>query len=189
MSEQRINTKRDLPVHRLRMLAAAAFAASLASLAIGVPSAYAGPASITCTGTETATYSPGLGLIPRTVTLNVSAAFGPCISSNPAIASGTAGTPPGGVPARLACVSLLSPSAGEAVIRWNNGTTSRYSFNRSSQTVAGQLISTATGKVIAGEFLGRSVLSILVSPAPNLLDCLSRGGLTKRTGAVTLAIA
>lgn len=188
MSEQRVNPKRAMPVPRLRIPAAAAVAAVLASLAIGIPSAYAGTASITCTGTETATYSPGLGLVPRTVTLNVSAAFAPCISTNPMIASGTAGTPPGGVPARLACLSPLSPASGEAVIRWNNGTTSRYSFNRSSQTVAGQLISTATGKVIAGEFLGRSVLSILVSPAPNLLDCLRPGGLTKRTGTVTLAI-
>jgi hypothetical protein len=54
--------------------------------------------------------------------------------------------------------------------------------------VAGQLISTATGRVIAGEFLGRSVVSTVVSPAPNLLDCLSPSGLTARTGTVALTI-
>ncbi|HUR23284.1 MAG TPA: hypothetical protein VMZ73_05365 [Acidimicrobiales bacterium] len=160
----------------------------LVSLGTGLPSANASSPSITCTGTETATYSPGVKLVPRTVNLKVVATFNPCISTNASIASGTAGTPPNGVPASLACLSLLSPASGEAVIHWNNGTLSRYSFTRSSQTVAGQLISTATGKVIAGEFLGRSVVSTVVSPSLNVLDCLSPSGLTHRTGTVALTI-
>ncbi len=135
------------------------------------------------------TYSPGLKLFPRTVTLNVTANFDTCVSTNPAIASGSAGTPPGGVPAKLSCLNLASPGSGQATIRWNNGTTTRYAFTHSSHTVAGQLISTTTGAVIAGEFLGRSVLIVFASPAPNFLDCLSPGGLTQRTGVVTLTIA
>lgn len=174
---------------RLRIPVVAFAAVFLASLGTGLASASAATGgSITCTGTETATYSPGLTLVPRTVTLNVAATFNPCISTNPAIASGAAGTPPGGVPARLGCLSVLAPASGEAVIRWNNGTSSRYSFNRTSQTVAGQLISTATGKVIAGEFLGRSVVSTVAGPSLNLLDCLRPGGLTQRTATVALAI-
>jgi hypothetical protein len=159
----------------------------LASLTLAVPRAYADE-SITCVGTESLTYSPGLKLRKTTVTLHVTGTFSPCVSTNPAIESGITGTPPGGVPAALACMNLLSSSDGEAVIHWNNGTTSRYSFYTSSQTVAGQLISTTTGQVIAGEFLGRLVLITVVSPVPNLLDCVSPGGLTERTGNATLVI-
>ena len=171
-----------------RLLLATLFAAFLASLAIGAPGALASTGSVTCTGTETVTYSPGLRLFPRTVTLNVVANYGPCVSTNPGIASGTAGTPPGGVPATLSCLNFLTPASGVATIRWNNGTISRYSFTRSSSTVAGQLISTTTGQVIEGEFVGRSVLIVLVSPAPNLLNCLTPAGLTGRSGIATLTI-
>ena len=161
----------------------------LASMFVAVPGANASGGSIICTGTEVLTYNPGVRLFPRTVTLTVAANFGPCVSTNPAIASGSAGTPPGGVSAKLSCLNLLDSGSGQATIRWNNGTTSRYAFTRSSQTVGGQLISTTTGAVIAGEFLGRSVLVVSVSPAPNFLECLSPAGLTQRTGAVTLTIA
>ncbi|MEA2843024.1 MAG: hypothetical protein QOJ69_695 [Actinomycetota bacterium] len=176
-----------MPGRRLR--AVTLVAAILASLAVGVPGAHAVSPSVTCSGSEAATYNPGLQLTPRTVTLNVNATFGPCISTNPAISSGTAGTPPGGVPATLSCNSLLGTASGQAVIHWNNGTTTRYSFNRSSQTVLGQLITTASGPVIAGEFLGRSVSLTAVSPALNLLDCIRPSGLTSRTALVTLVIA
>ncbi len=161
---------------------------ALVSAFVAVPSAHAAGGSITCTGSEILTYSPGVKLFPRTVTLNVTANFDTCVSTNPAIASGSAGTPPGGVPATLSCLNLASPGSGQATIRWNNGTTSRYAFTHSSQTVLGQLITTTTGAVIAGEFLGRSVLIVFASPAPNFLDCLSPGGLTQRTGVVTLTI-
>jgi hypothetical protein len=160
----------------------------LALMLVGAPGAEASSGSITCTGTEVLTYNPGLQLFPRKVTLTVTAHFGPCVSTNPAIASGTAGTPPGGVPATLSCLALLSPGSGQASIKWNNGSTSQYTFSHSSQTVGGQLITTTTGTVIAGEFVGRSVLIVFVSPAPNFLDCLSFGGLTQRTGVVTLTI-
>lgn len=173
---------------RLRILVSVLCALFLSSLAIGVSSAYAAGGSITCTGTETATYNPGLQLTTRTVTLNVAAKFGPCVSSNPAISSGTAGTPPGGVSAQLSCLNVLDSSSGQSVLHWNNGTTSRYSFTRSSSTVAGQLVTTASGTVIAGEFLGRSVRTVSVSPVPNLLDCLRPGGLTRRSGVVALTI-
>jgi hypothetical protein len=174
---------------RLRLRAVALLAAVLGSLAVGVPSAHAATPTITCSGTEVANYNPGLRLTPRAVTLNVKADFQPCISTNPAIRSGTAGTPPGGVTTTLGCNSLLGTASGQAVINWNNGTTTRYSFNRSSQTVLGQLITTASGPVIAGEFLGRSVSVTAVSPSLNLLDCIRPSGLASRTGLVTLVIA
>ena len=171
-----------------RMLAAALPAVLLASLAVGIPSAHAGTGSITCSGSETLTYNPGLKLFERTVTLDVLANFGPCVSTNPAIQSGTAATPPGGVPAKLSCLNPLDLPSGVASIRWNNGTKSRYSFNQVTSTLAGQLVATTTGTVIEGEFLGRSLLIVFVSPAPNLLNCLSPSGLTARSGPITLSI-
>jgi len=92
------------------------------------------------------------------------------------------------VAASLSCLNLLDSSSGQATLKWKKGTTSRYSFNRSTQTVGGQLIATASGAVTAGEFLGRSVLVVSVSPALNFLDCLSPSGMTQRTGVVTLTI-
>lgn len=183
-----IGIQRRFARHRLAQAVVGLTAMTVAST-FAIPGASASDGSITCKGTEVLTYSPGVTLFPRMVTLTATANFGPCVSTNPAIASGSAGTPPGGVPATLSCLNLLDSSSGQATIRWNNGTTSRYAFNRSSQTVGGQLIATATGAVTAGEFLGRSVLIVSVSPAPNFLDCLSPGGMTQRTGVVTLTIA
>ena len=182
------------PRVQARMPAARRFAATLpavllTSLAVGMPSAHAATGSITCSGSETLTYNPGLKLFARTVTLNVLANFGPCSSTNPAITSGSAATPPGGVPAKLSCLNLVDTPSGVASIHWNNGTISRYSFNQVTSTLAGQLVATTTGTVIAGEFLGRSVMVVFVSPAPNLLDCLSPGGLTARRGSLTVSIA
>jgi hypothetical protein len=171
-----------------RRFAAALPAVLLASLAVGMPSAHASTESITCSGSETLTYNPGLKLFERTVTLDVVVNFGPCISTNPAISSGTAATPPGGVPAKLSCLNLLDSPTGVASIRWNNGTKSRYSFNQVTSTLAGQLVATTFGTVIEGPFLGRSLSIVFVSPAPNLLNCLSPSGLTARSGPVTLSI-
>ena len=183
-----IGTQRRFVRHRLAQVVVGLTAMTVATMFVAVSPANATGGSITCTGTEVLTYNPGLKLYSRTVTLTATANFGPCVSTNPAIASGSAGTPPGGVPAKLSCLNLLDSASGQATVRWNNGTSSRYAFNRTSQTVAGQLITTATGAVTAGEFLGRSVLLVSVSPAPNFLDCLSPGGLTQRTGVVTLTI-
>jgi hypothetical protein len=184
-----MGTQRRAVPHRLAHAVVGLAAITVASMFVAVPGANASDGSITCRGTEVLTYSPGLKMFTRTVTLNATANFGPCVSTNPAIASGTAGTPPGGVPANLSCLNLLDSSSGQATVKWNNGTTSRYFFNRITQTVGGQLIATASGAVTAGEFLGRSVLIVSVSPAPNFLDCLSPGGMTQRTGVVTLTIA
>ena len=181
-------TRADARMRTPRMRAAALPAVLLASLAVGMPSAHASTESITCSGSETLTYNPGLKLFARTVTLDVLANFRPCISTNPAISSGTAATPLGGVLAKLSCLNPLDLPSGVASVRWNNGTKSRYSFNQVTSTLAGQLVATTTGTVIEGEFLGRSILVVFVSPAPNLLNCLSPSGLTARSGPITVSI-
>ena len=65
----------------------------LVSAFVAVPTAHAAGGSITCTGSEVLTYSPGLKLSPKTVTLNVTAYFDTFVSMNPAIASGFVGIP------------------------------------------------------------------------------------------------
>jgi len=134
-----------------------------------------------------ATYSPGLQLMPRTVTLNVNVAFGPCVSTNPAINSATAGTPPGGVPARLGCLNLLDSASGQASF---TGTT-----RHQPEHVQPELPNGARPTRHDGDRHGhrrpvprRSVTTVAVSPAPNFLDCLSPGGLTQRSAVVTLTI-
>lgn len=165
--------------------------ALVAALLLGVAAAPAQALDqVTCAGTQTSTYNPGLQLLTtQTVTATVATHYGTCVSAaDPAIHSAS----PTLVQrqATLSCVALLSsaPAPGTVTYTWDNGRTSTFQYTNSLTQAAGLLTVTATGSIVSGEFAGASAVAVAEDVALPT-DCLAPGGLTSQTGAITLTIA
>jgi hypothetical protein len=169
---------------RLRALLSAA---ALIGAAVLVPTdAHAVAADVTCTGTETVNYQPGLLLSSQQVHVAVNGILAPCVSSNPAV---TAGTYLPAFSATLSCATLLSGLPGTRVFQWSDGKSSTFTYSRTLNSVGGQLTVTFTGTITAGEFAGDTAVEQVVFVTPNTLQCLAPPGLTSLgPGLVVLSI-
>jgi len=176
----------DRPFGRAALGITTAAGIAFAALVALPPAAHAGIADITCAGTETQMFAPGLLLTPQTVALTVHSIYSPCVSTvDPSI---TFGTTDFGFASTLSCLDLLKSSAGTMAFNWSNGAQSTFSFNRSATTVGGELVVSETGVITAGEFSGDTVERIVTGPTLNTLQCLSPPGITGRTGVVSIVI-
>lgn len=137
-------------------------------------------------GNQTVSFSPGVTLTPRTVTVAYDLALGVCVSlTQPGITSGSS---EGNVTLTLDCLDLLSTSTGTQSFLWSDGRTSTLSFTRTVSIVNGQTVLTLTGPITAGVFSGRSAVLTVVEPALDVLACESAQGLTSQAGVTTLLI-
>ncbi|MER5549514.1 hypothetical protein [Streptomyces sp. NPDC002589] len=147
----------------------------LASAAVIAPAAHASTVDVTCSGTETVQYNPGLLVTPQTVHVNVTGILAPCSSSDRGL---TAGNYQESFDTTLSCATLLSPRAGTRVFHWSNGQTSTFSFNRALNNAAGQTTVTFTGEITSGEFAGDTAIEQVVFVTPTALQCAAPPGVT-----------
>jgi hypothetical protein len=158
----------------------------LAGMCASTP-AHAASVDVTCAGTETVSYDPGLLLTPQAVHTIVTGILAPCTSGVPGI---TAGTYREDFTTPLSCATLLSGRAGTRVFHWNDGSTSTFSFDRALNNVAGQITVTFTGTITAGRFAGDTAVEQAVFVTPSALQCLAPPGITALgPGPVVLTIA
>lgn len=137
-------------------------------------------------GNQTVSFSPGVTLTPRSVSVSFHAALGVCASlTQPQITSGSSS---GNVTVTLDCLDLLSTTTGTQTFRWSDGQSSTLSFTRTVTNVNGQTVITLTGPVTAGLFTGRTAVFTVTEPALDLTACQSPQGLTSQAGVTTLAI-
>ena len=132
-------------------------------------------AAVTCAGTETVTYQPGVLLAPQNVSVTINGILAPCTSSDPTI---TSGTYLHNVNAVVSCSTVLAAQAGTRVFQWSNGQSSTFSYNRTVNNVGGQTTVTFTGTIVSGQFTGATVIQQVVLVTPNSLQCLAPPGLT-----------
>jgi hypothetical protein len=158
---------------RLRPLISAA--ALAAGALLPQAPAHAAALDVTCAGTETVGYQPGLLLTPHTTAVSVNGVLAPCTSSDPAI---TAGTYLQHFDAPLSCDTVLAGLSATRVFNWSNGHTSTFTYNRAINNVAGQTTVTFTGTIVAGRFAGDTAIEQVVFATPNALQCLTPPGLT-----------
>src|SRR5438132_1684097 len=86
--------------------------------------AQAGLLDVTCEGTQTVTYSPGLLVVPGQQTIHTETSYAPCVSvSKPAVHSGEA---VGNTTANISCETLLQGGRATRTITWNTGQTSTF---------------------------------------------------------------
>lgn len=160
---------------RWTLSALLALALAVSGVLLAVRPAHAASLDVTCTGTETVTYSPGLLLAEQTVHTTVNGILAPCTSSDPGI---TAGTYLEDFSTTLSCTTVLAPRAGTRVFRWSDGSSSTFSFNRALNDVGGQTTVTFTGAITGGRFAGDTAVEQVVFVSLSTLQCLAPPGVT-----------
>ena len=166
-----------------RLLMALVLAAAV--LTAAAP-AQAASVDVTCTGTETVGYQPGLTLTSKTVAATVDGILSPCVSPDPDLIAGTYAQ---AFTATLSCATVLGGLAATRVFHWNNGQSSTFAYHRAINNAAGQTTVTFTGTITSGRFQGATAVEQAVFVTPNVTMCLTSGGLTALgPGPVVLTI-
>ncbi|NUR27166.1 MAG: hypothetical protein HOV83_15195 [Catenulispora sp.] len=160
--------------------------ATAACLAGAAAPAHAAVTDATCVGSTSAHYTPGLTLTQQSTTVQAQFLFNGCTGTD---ASATAGSADRTVTTALSCLTPEVTGPGSITIRWSNGASSDFAFNRTLTHVGGQSVVTFLGQITSGEFSGDSATLVATSPNLNLLDCLAPTGVTNTAGVVTLEIA
>jgi hypothetical protein len=148
---------------------------ALTGTAVSAPAAHALSVDVTCAGTETVTYQPGLLLTPQQVHVVVTGILAPCTSSVAGITAGNYGE---SFTTTLSCSTLFAGRTGTRVFHWSNGQSSTFSFNRAINNVGGQTTVTFTGNIVSGKFTGDTVVEQVIFVTPNIPQCLAPPGLT-----------
>jgi hypothetical protein len=144
--------------------------------------------NITCTGSSSQTFTPGLTNTSQEVVLGATDVYGPCVSlSHPDITSGIA------VYSdifRLSCTTLLVAGEAPYTIAWNDdgNSSSTMLVTFTLTNVSGQTAIKLQGTVTSGVFAGGTVTALLPYVQPNAAACASEEGLTSQTGLLTLNI-
>ncbi|MFD1831300.1 hypothetical protein ACFSJS_16765 [Streptomyces desertarenae] len=141
-------------------------------------------ALLQCQGTESVTYSPGITFQPRDVDVTTDGRLGSCVDGTGEVASGAYGER---FTLHAGCNDLLDGFRGPRTFTWNTGDTSVVEAEGSSTAVAGQVVTTLTGTVVQGRFVGRTATQVITLPQPALLLCLTTG-VTGATGVTTLTV-
>ncbi|WP_190130815.1 hypothetical protein [Streptomyces mashuensis] len=165
-------------------------AASLAALVHAAPDASAhaahaarAAAVVSCTGSNTISFSPGLSLTAQRTRIDGSGAYD-CVSTDPALRSGTSSISGGG---RNGC--FFSDATTVEQITWNTGERTTVVYRMGNvQQVAGQAVVLVVGRVTNGKFKGRTVASPGLQATLDPLKCASKGGVRRITGPSALLI-
>lgn len=153
------------------------------TLAISPAQAQALPL-VECVGTEQVTITPGATFVDRHLAITTDGRLGTCLDGAGEVASGSYGEK---FSIFAGCTNLFDGFTSTRVLKWNTGDTSTYEYTGSSNVVAGQITTTATGTITSGRFAGRSAVQVIVLPTPSVLKCLTTG-ITETTGLTTLTI-
>jgi hypothetical protein len=154
--------------------------------AAGLAPAAQAATNVTCVGTSTISFSPGLTLFTQAIAYNVSDLYN-CTSTDPAITSGS-NVRHNVLPLSCLSVANLFNSANAFTITWSNGQTSTASGTFTVNSAGGTVIVIAEGTITAGQFTGAAAVITWTWPAPNPLACLSAPGVTQLTGVTTVQI-
>ncbi|MCO5974319.1 hypothetical protein [Actinoallomurus soli] len=167
-----------------RVLVAASAAVLGAIVPSARPAAAESPALLQCQGTETVAYRPGVLLRPRNIEITTAGRFGSCVGGG----AMTSGAYAERFTIFAGCGDLLDGFRARRTFRWNTGDTSVLDATGSSTAVAGQVITTITGRITRGRFTGRTAIQTVTLPQPSAVRCLTTG-LTNATGVTTLSVA
>ncbi len=151
----------------------------------GVAPARAEAVSMTCAGTEGVNYVPGLTDTPRPINVYAIGVVGPCAGLITAgVQWGSFEVVGGG---NLSCAA--TPASGTLRYRWSDGTISDSVVSTLViQRPLGQVILIESGVVVAGRFLGATIVRTLTLAQTALLGCSTPTGVTAVAGPVTVTV-
>lgn len=144
---------------------------------------------ITCTGSATSTFSPGLSFTTQTVTASSIITFNICTStSDPNITNGVKPLSSGSVDRSCSDLTRYRENL-TLTINWNTGATSNLLLNVVSSLVLTTLVSTSQGSVVSGKFANSTVTLTVNYNSLDILNCLfPPPGLTELSGPAILTI-
>jgi hypothetical protein len=159
----------------------------LASTWVAAAPAQAGGAlDLTCQGTQTINYAPGLVLEPKQVIFKASETFPSCVSvSDQSIKSGTHTAT---AQMKLGCLTVLEPGKGTKTFTWNNGQTSTFTYTSTATQALGQTVLTLTGTITAGKFAGDTAAQVITTSGDPLGCVASPAGVMSAQGTSTLVL-
>lgn len=170
---------------RLTAFVIALTSVSALSVADAPPATALDLLGITCLGSQTTTYEPGLTFQERPTTFTVTGTLSSCSSpTNPQIVSGTFSSKGEG---SFSCVT--GSAVLTSVIKWNTGqsTTVQIGFNLNAKP-NGTTVLVSLGQVADGLFRGGVYLAPKVLTSPNLLGCATPEGMLTASGPVSVTI-
>jgi len=167
---------------RLPLTVATVVAANVALLLPGSVAHAAGPALISCTGTGTQTYNPGLTLTAKSTAITAHGSYS-CRGGG-AVTSSDFNF---GYTVQAGCLVTPPVTTGTTTINWNSGPPSTVNATIVVTRPGGQTVATTVGTVTAGQFLGYTVNQTAVYPALDLIQCATTG-VTVSQGVVALTL-
>ncbi|MGW0932911.1 hypothetical protein [Streptomyces sp. NPDC002644] len=181
-----------------RTLAAAAAGLALAASALltTAPAARADTVTQTdssvlvdCLGSVTSTFSPGLHLLPATITLSSSGPLGTCVGGD---ADHVTGSYTASGTGTLSCtLNLPLPASGTVTWRDADGKVSDVSqFTALAVPLRplGQNVVAVTGTITTGDYTGRGIVLEFVLPNIALTACLTPAGATGAAGPANITV-
>lgn len=161
-----------------------------AALAVGMVAAgpftaeaHESAGTVSCVGTNTVGFSPGLGLKARKTLITGSGAY-TCPAAAPGFASAKSEISGGGMNGCFA-----SDATTVEKITWANGEKSVVVYPMGNvQQVAGQAVVLVVGKVVSGAFRGRTVASPGAQLTLDVPSCATDQGVPQITGPSELSI-
>lgn len=169
---------------KLLAVVATALVAIGTAAAAAVP-AHAGVDDVSCAGTASASYSPGLTNTPRATSFSLTDSYAACGSTDSSITSGSDGT---SFDLPSADCGALTAGGYVETVTWSNGQQSQIFFGTTEVDLQVGIVLQATGQVISGEFTGDTASQENVYPLTDLGGCDSPQGLTSLTGTVDLVL-
>ncbi|MFI0743247.1 hypothetical protein ACH4PU_35010 [Streptomyces sp. NPDC021100] len=158
-------------------------AVGMAAAGPSTAEAHGAAAAVSCVGTNTIGFSPGLGLQARRTRISGTGTY-TCTSAEPGFASATSVIRGGGVNGCFA-----SEATTVEKITWRNGERSVVLYPMGTvQQVAGQAVVLVVGKVVSGAFRGRTVASPGAQLTLDVPACATDRGVREITGPSTLTI-
>lgn len=175
------------PQWRIRSAALLLASTMLSPVLLAAPAQAEPAVDVTCVGTETETFTPGLTLLQQDVTVGFDVKLIVCESSSqPGITSGTSVSTY--LAREVSCLRIASAGSGSAVIVWNDGRTSTFAYNLTASSVNGTTVAIQTGTITAGLFAGRSATRVITSPNLDLLACATPQGVRSKFATVTFTV-
>ncbi|WP_035059175.1 hypothetical protein [Andreprevotia chitinilytica] len=142
---------------------------------------------VTCPGTATNHYTPGLTDSPQLIAVNANATLGPCVGDATVVSAtyhfGGQGT--------LSCaLTLNSVSGGTTTVTWQDGQQSTATFVRAvtERLPIGDVVTTNELLVTAGRYAGANMTFVATLVQPNLLACMTPPGVTDAAGPAVMTI-
>ncbi len=155
-----------------------------ALVTLGSSSARAQVQLLICPGTGATHYSPGLTFTPEPTSVVSTGTLGPCVGPGSPVVSASLS-----IVAQGTQGCLLGSAAGFLQLQWNDLTTSTIQGSiAASVRPDGEVVTVATGKVIAGRFLDDTVVLTFAGLQSQLAACLAPPGVTATAGPATLTI-